>query len=91
MIIRSFVCRGGGLQYPRKYIRIRIYVYVCDYCYIGNAMTPIVCFWAKIIKGEPSGGGRVFRRAREQPAHTLAVENICSGFTGKGEKAREKK
>lgn len=27
-----------------------------DYCYIGNAMTPNVCFWAKIIKGEPSSG-----------------------------------
>lgn len=46
-------------------------------------MTPIVCFWAKIIKGEPSGGGvaEVKCSARAY-AHE---ENICSGFTGEGE------
>jgi len=27
-----------------------------NYCYIGNATTPIVYFWTKIIKGEPSSG-----------------------------------
>jgi len=53
MIIQTFVCRGSGsIQYPSELL----YIYVRDYCYIGNAMTPIVCFRAKIIKGEPSSG-----------------------------------
>lgn len=55
MIIQTFVCRGSGsIQYPSELLYI--YIHVRDYCYIGNAMTPIVCFWAKIIKGEPSSG-----------------------------------
>lgn len=89
MIIQTFVCRGGGIQYPReyvylyiKYIYIHINICVCDYCYIGNAMTPIVCFWAKIIKGEPSGGEVRCERAY---AHG---ENICSGFNGEGEEEK---
>lgn len=50
-------------------------------------MTPIVCFWAKIIKEEPSGGGvaEVKYSARE-PMRT--GKNICSGFTGEGEREK---
>lgn len=84
MIIQTFVCRGN-VQYPREYC---VYIYVRDYCYIGNAMTPIVCFWAKIIKGEPSSGSAAAVECCAARETARAGKNICSGLVEKGEKKR---
>jgi len=66
-----------------------MYTYMRDYCYIGNGMTPIVCFWVKIIKGEPSSGSAAAVECRAQCCKRLcahAGKNICSGLAEEGEK-----
>lgn len=65
-----------------------VYIYARDYCYIGNAMTPIVCFWAKIIKGEPSSGSAAATVECCAALETMraAGKNICSGLAEEGEK-----
>lgn len=71
-----------------------------DYCYTGNAMTPIVCFCVKIIQnGEPSSGvcGGKCRAVAREPTqcilHTITRvgKNICSGFIGRERKRTAKK
>lgn len=57
-----------------------------NYCYIGNAMTPIVCFWTKIIKGEPSSGKAAVVECCSAKEPIRAGKNICSGLAKEGEK-----